>query len=347
MTWHVHRNGTTSKLDELALRRAIVNKDFSEDTLVWRQGMAEWLPISSLIDKAASVPRQTHSPAVLLLLVAIVAGLAVAHIRWHADLLDTFQERLGALLSVSFIALFAMCIATAGAGLAIFLWQHPKRRDASGFAGSCFLIATLAAIFEMVILGSFLFQAPDVYRLSTAIATFEDARISAEGVGVVGIHGTLGPNLLRDFNRAEAAHGPIRVVELTSPGGLVDPALQLADLFESKRISVVVRGQCDSACIALAVASPSAYSEADVIFGFHKTSPVAEAHSEIVLAILEETWKGYRQYLLDHGVPSSVLDEAEKYGPSSAHPVTALDMVRYGAIEGIVPGGESDISASR
>jgi membrane-bound ClpP family serine protease len=234
--------------------------------------------------------------------------------------------------------ILALClIAVFGAVVSIVSWRHPARRRASGTAGLVFVFSVVGLIFQVVNAVSFAIFSRDNYWITLAVDSSEDAEVTVLASSRVRIDGTIGPNLMRDFMALERASGPFLGLEINSPGGLVDQALQLARFVEDGRIPVIVRQECLSACVLVAVASPASYAEEDAIFGFHRTSPVADVTSEIAIFGMAEADKEANSFMQQHGVPEEVLKEASRHGPDSMYVITASEMVESGTIEGILP----------
>lgn len=338
-TWYVLEGGQVRQLSDDAFRRQVSSGAIRPHSHVWTEGMPEWVPASKFLEPNLAQPK-TSRPYIQLGLVTLVACVTLVFTIKRPELLDTLNEQFG-LAPAIFAILAALTLsALVGCALAVKTWQHPDRRKASRFAGLAFMLGAAAAFFEAVILCSFLLQATDTYRMLLAAENYDDAAIISAGNGVAIISGTLGPHLMRDFERLNATSGHIDTVRITSPGGLVTSAIELADYFENHKTTVIIVRECSSACILLAVASPQSYADANVSFGLHHTFPIAPAESEIIRFSYERTWQIYRDFLAQHGVPEAILAEAAKHGADSVYPVTAWDMAEHGAIKGVLSGGK-------
>jgi len=62
-------------------------------------------------------------------------------------------------------------------------------------------------------------------------------------------------------------------LRLSSVGGYVEPALEVAGTIERLRLPVVVHGKCHSACTYLLLAAPLRMMEEDADIGFHRPGP--------------------------------------------------------------------------
>jgi hypothetical protein len=193
-------------------------------------------------------------------------------------------------------------------------------------------------LLEMAILTSYFLWASDIYRMTVAAEDFDNGIVQSLGDGRVAFVGSIGPTLMRDLATVETQNGSFRVLEITSDGGLMDQALLLAQEVETRRISVVVRARCLSACVAVAVASPESYAESGAIFGFHRTALVADAVSEITQIEGQQFNQLYFDFLRQHGVPEAILQQGIERGADEIYEVPAAEMVDAGAIKGLISG---------
>jgi len=345
MSWNVNFKGSTRQLSDEAMRTQLESGAIAPDAFVCNEAMDDWRPASivfpSHFSSQYSRTQRPRSLYALLLAIFAIAGACI-FINFNADTaIKVFGRALGVGGALAAVAVIIGVMASASVYLAAATRRHAARRQASKLAGGTFLLALVAALYGLVSFVAFLITAPDNYRALTAAAFSEDARVLLAAPGTVSIEGMLGPNLVRDFMLLEKSVGPILTVHVSSPGGLVDQALELARYVEARLITVIVSGTCSSACIVIAVASLRSYADAGVSFGFHHTSPLAETTSQIALYAQEQAWIEYRDYLRQHGVPENVLAEAAKlHGETALHWVSAETMVDHGAIKGLISGGE-------
>ena len=275
-------------------------------------------------------------------LLCFLAGLLpLASLSW---LLDTYQPEivdslrpatgLMAAIAVHLAAMVAMALL--GLRATLLLWRHPARRRGSGGAGLLFLLASCLVVYQAANAGAYLLASRDLYAITLATDDSPDARMRPLPSGNLLIEGPLGPGLMRDFRAADAAFGPFATIEITSPGGLVVHALELAAYVERHGLTVVVRGECLSACVPIAVASPASFTEPDAVFGFHRVSAAVELTSEVAGYSLERLDHDMLDFLRRHRVPESVLEEAARHGGDSMHFVSAREMVAMGIISGVL-----------
>ncbi len=277
-------------------------------------------------------------------LLGLLAGLVL--LAWLSWLLDRYQpEIVGALrpaidlmaaMALHMLAMVAMALL--GLRSALLLWRHPARRLGRGAAGLLFLLATCLVVYQAANAGAYLLAFRDLHAITMALDDSPNARMRPLPSGSLLIEGPLGPSLMRDFLAADAAFGPFATIEITSPGGFVVHALELAAFVERHGLTVVVRGECLSACVPIAVASSASFAEPDAVFGFHRVSTAVELTSEMAGYTLELLDRDMLEFLRRHRVPESVLREAARHGGDSMHFVSARDMVAMGIISGVLAG---------
>lgn len=349
MPWHIHHGGIVKQLSGDAIQKGLASGTIPADALVWSEGMPEWRPAAAVFAASSAAPlgSAANAPAVggasrLALLLAVLASTGVS-VYVALDPHEHFalmQRSLGPAPAVLIQATTLATVAALGFAVTVWTWKHPSRRRASRFAGALFLSASSVLLFQLVNLIAFLVAVPDIYRLANAQLAAPNATVIKTGAASASIVGPIGPNLMRDFMELERQGGSIEAIEITSEGGLVDQALQLARYVEARRTKVVVRGQCSSACILIGIASPESYADADAVYGFHRPSALADLSSEIAIYFTEQSKETFHAFLKQHGVPESVLVEAAKHGRESLYEVSARDMAKFGAIKGVVADGE-------
>lgn len=349
MTWHVRYHGRTRYLSADELRESLSNHEIPCEALVWRQGMETWRRASDLDLRkyqrvsAKRLAKPASSLAVYIGFLAAIVALSFSLQFTRADMVGGLATLLGA---VNAIAIFGLVTALLSVGtilLVISVWKHQARHRASVPAGIVLCIAACAAFLQSINFASFLIASHDTYRALIAIEAWDNAEIIPIEGGVK-IAGSIGGRLMRDFHAIEAKHGPVRLIEITSEGGLIDQALQLAYEVKNRNITVIVRKTCLSACVLVAVASPESYADESALFGFHRTYPVAKFSTQISKYDVLQRSEEARSFLSANGVPNAILIAAEAHGPESMHLVTAREMVKVGAIAGIV--SENILSAT-
>ncbi|MET0744651.1 MAG: hypothetical protein ABWY78_14865 [Microvirga sp.] len=346
MLWHIHDRGETRRLPGDAIRNGLTGQSISREALVWVQGMPHWRPASQVFGSEPIQAELSPQPCpvrrppiptpipIPILLFAILAtagasALEMIHRSFAYQTLKTAVD-IGAAISLLAIGLFATAVL--GAALMYCTWGHPARHKAAGYAGLVFIISIIALVFEGTNAASTIASSMDRYRIELAREAKPDAVLTLTENDDISIVGPIGSNLMRHFMAFETAYGPITSIEITSEGGLLDQALELAEYIEKHKLTVIVREKCLSACTVIAVASPESYAEADAVFGFHQSSSLIELRSELSVSGSKAARQYFNDFLRNHRVPQSVLDEGAKHSPASMYLVPASKMAEYGTI---------------
>ncbi|HRY26824.1 MAG TPA: hypothetical protein P5558_20820 [Geminicoccaceae bacterium] len=281
---------------------------------------------------------RARSLTLLLTGLALLAGLSWLLNAHQPEIVAALRQTTGLLVAMALHILALVVVMLLGLRLTVLLWRHPVRRRTGGAAGLLFLLSLCLVIYQAANAGAYLLASRDLYAITLATDASPDATMRPLPSGNLLITGTLGPGLMRDFLAAEAAFGPFAAVEISSPGGLVVHALELARHVERHGLTVIVRDECLSACVPIALASPRAYAEKDAVFGFHRVSTPVELHSDMAGYTLEVTQIEMADFLRRHRVPESLLEEAARHGADTLHLVSARDMVEMGLISGTLMG---------
>ncbi|MFO0994417.1 MAG: hypothetical protein U1E67_21090 [Hyphomicrobiales bacterium] len=343
MTFYLLVEYYSVQVTEAMLRARSAPGDIPKTALAWAPGSATWRPVAEIVsaigepDRASEDRRRESTqfwPALIL----------VAMITWSVATATSFfalWDYLPSSVSASTAFLLHMAVLALGAILmiaaTIYFWRRPTRRAGIAVAGVLFLIALSTSIVGVTVFVGNAIQARDLYPVFVAQDALENATVFRGSDGTVYIMGSLGPRLVDDFMKAEM-EGPVKRVEITSPGGLVSSSLTLAAHLEEHKLPVIVRAYCFSACIHIAVASPESYADRGAIFGFHRTTPIVALDAETFAYADAQANQEAADFLKAHGVPDTVLAIAHKHAGDSIYEVTADEMVDYGAIKGTVSG---------
>lgn len=113
-----------------------------------------------------------------------------------------------------------------------------------------------------------------------ALAALEDETLAAYTVERRGETDLILTGALNDDSVDEVLHAledpAIRILRVNSHGGLIAPAIRLAEHIRDDEVMVMAEGQCVSACVMLLAASPYAAIWPGTEVTFHRAEPVAE-----------------------------------------------------------------------
>jgi hypothetical protein len=122
----------------------------------------------------------------------------------------------------------------------------------------------------------------------------------------------------------------VRMVQLTSGGGLLEEAKKIAVFVREKEIAIWVNSSCESACVIIALASPDIYVAPNALFGFHRGSAVGSPDSELGRFIGGAATEDYMAQLKRLGVPHYILKKVQETRPDDMHYVTGRELFDIG-----------------
>jgi hypothetical protein len=295
---------------------------------------------TQLIEGPAASRRRPWSLGKLCSSVLLTFGASFLVHNNRGAILDFVRPHAGVLASLSLHIGMLVVIAIAAVVLAVLMWRHPARQEASAIAGLILILSLMVAVYSCANMATWAVAMRDSYVVELARQADEDAVIESIGSGRLSISGAIGPHLMRDFKAAQDTHGTVTGIEITSEGGNLEQAMELATYAEAQRMRVTVRDYCLSACVYIAVGSPESYAYEGSVFGFHSMFPVTDVTSEIFAFGMMQSREESRDFLKSHGVPGEVLEKGDKHGPDSVHVVSAEQMVDFGAIRGLLRDGK-------
>jgi hypothetical protein len=327
-------------------------------TLVWRTGLAAWTPLGALnaedrpapSNAARDVGAEAESLAAPPLLVAVDAAPATSPGRrsWASGL------GVGALLTLAVALLYAALqsqqytafgqqagafhllswsTAIGASVIATVLAWRPKARPAPvlRMVSALVCVTALALAFPLSQVSEL------VGRMGKARASFDGYELRYDPLQrVIVFKGPIGPGLAARFRDMINVHGGALAIDVTSDGGLIDEALATAKIFEDHKDLVLrVRGDCNSACIALVMGAHTRVADVGARFGFHQSATVTNLPGWALRA-LPEPDGGLRSYVIGRGFPADEFDRLS--ASSEMQMVPAIRLRRIGLINGLDRG---------
>ncbi len=125
------------------------------------------------------------------------------------------------------------------------------------------------------------------------------------------IRGSIGPGLADKLLHLLAQEPTARRIVITSPGGWVKEAVEIASLVEKSGTDVVARETCNSACILVLLAAHKRYADWDMAFGFHIPVDLLPNRDGTFARASSAGVKFIEGFMTDHHVPG--LDH-RRYG---------------------------------
>ena len=300
--------------------------DLKPGTLVWRPGLQNWQPSAvhfrggdAYMERNAASPRAPARQGNVYALIAFVTFIALAAALYYFDVAGVNFQKFGDNAAIVHAgAWLGATVAIIAANVAAW----PRRGGAWPIAKVTSILALASAFAFVFVLARTSYT---IYQVSQARKTFANFQLSyAPADRAIRFHGTIGPGFTDQLESILTANAGVQTLRVDSPGGLVDEALDAAHLIErTPGLSVEVDGECNSACIALFLASASRRADVMAQFGFHRGAFITQLPT-FVQAAATEHLDQYRQYVLSHGFPAAVFDDYSK--GTTVHSVTAMEL---------------------
>lgn len=272
--------------------------------------------------------------SILLLLASAATTTALFFYRYEILIyLDGYKKFMGQAHVLTAIALAAASLSLC---LTSVSWQKMRTGQTSAAKGSTFLFAAVITLLQVCGVYSFYSTAADTDNTLIGMRDMGNAMVTQVTPGHILVIGPIGQNFVDDILAFDTQQAPLKLIEIESEGGLVDQALTLASVIETKKIEVLVNDYCMSSCILLAVSSAQLKAHQNSIFGFHRTYAIAETTSELFKVGVGQLGVDSRSFLKSHGVSEAVLTEADKFGPDETYDVTAAEMAKAGIVKQIL-----------
>ena len=94
------------------------------------------------------------------------------------------------------------------------------------------------------------------------------------------INGHLTINLAETFAALINKHPDVNQISMTSPGGRIDTALQIASIISERKLNTLVVGKCSSACTIIFLSGKTRMFDIDATLGFHSPSVLGLSDTE-------------------------------------------------------------------
>ena len=172
-------------------------------------------------------------------------------------------------------------------------------------------------------------------EVARALANTEFAKVEYDRDGFMVLEGIIGmPSATSLAELAARTESPLLV--LNSNGGSIEAAMLMANTVRERELIVLVAGECSSACVLVALASPHLAALPSARFGFHQGSVFGNSRSGIAEFWAQSATDLLMSELRRGGIPESILAVAEKTPPQQMHYVSAQRMHELGVVNAVM-----------
>ncbi|MEQ9575339.1 MAG: ATP-dependent Clp protease proteolytic subunit [Rhodospirillales bacterium] len=168
------------------------------------------------------------------------------------------------------------------------------------------VVVTLSVAYTVLVIA---LVAIDANSFISAMKPAMEARYDLRKAGDDGLEfsGFLNPTSVNKVIDALDAEPQRRIIFITSEGGLLDNAFDLADVVQKRQIQVVAQTNCASACLLVLAAAHERYAQPGTQLLFHRPAPLAEIMSPGADKALAMQEREYFRRFRDYGVPEASL----------------------------------------
>lgn len=245
--------------------------------------------------------------------------------------------RLGALMVLS------MFVVSAGllAWQSVAVWRSATRRASEGstFWPNLARLGVGAAIMAFAFISATFLWLPMREHALIAVGRDNlapiDASVTTDDT-VLLLHGTFGSGSTERVRRVLDASPGIRTVALSSPGGRLREASDIANLVRRRGLDTYVDTRCESACTFVFLAGKDRAATPNARIGFHQPSFAGVAPVNFGPAT-DSMLRTYRQA----GIPQDFLDRIARTDPANMWYPTPRELEKAGVINRVSLGGET------
>lgn len=125
------------------------------------------------------------------------------------------------------------------------------------------------------------------------------------------------------------------VIQLNSGGGLLEPAIEIANLISLNHVTVYVDSECLSACVLIAIKAEKLIASEDALFGFHRASSVSKKVNSLSKYASEKATETLRFELEMSGADESILTLVTTTDNEAMAYLTGEDLFKKGLVDSL------------
>lgn len=165
--------------------------------------------------------------------------------------------------------------------------------------------------------------------------SFSDTQFEKVGDNFYQLNGEIGAQSLTSLKVLPLNEDT--VIQLESGGGLIQPAIEIANLVSLKKVTVYVENECSSACVLVALKAKKLIASPDALFGFHRGSSVSNSENSLNRYISEQATETLRFELQANGVDESILKLVTTTDSESISYLTGEALFHKGFVDSLYP----------
>lgn len=167
------------------------------------------------------------------------------------------------------------------------------------------------------------------------IQSYSEAQFEEIGDNFYQLNGKIGVQTSASFK--ELPINEDTVIQLESGGGLIEPAIEIANLISLKKVTVYIENECSSACVLIAVKAERLIASPDALFGFHRGSSVSHKETSLNKYMSEKATETLLLELQMNGVDETILELVTTTDSESMSYLTGEELFNKGFVDYLYP----------
>jgi hypothetical protein len=122
-------------------------------------------------------------------------------------------------------------------------------------------------------------------------------------------------------------------LKLDSTGGLIQIAIEISKYVAAHDILIIVRNECSSACVLIAVSGKRLFTTDSAQFGFHNAASITKPGSEQGKFQSSVGSDIMFSFLKANGIPNDIIEAAKSTNTNDMHYVSGSELIKLGIAE--------------
>lgn len=345
--WHYTLRGEAqAPISTEQLTDLIKSSGITRYELIWKKGMKKWEPAGKHFDEHFTLYQEKkpifwkHGLSLVLLVVMLLAIQLTVSLPMHAIIKALF-----------FLIFTGICYTTAVLLRRLYILAKRLTLKKNKNAGLGLKAGTMAL--SVILGGIFLVQLKTMNQITSTKMAMNQLKEYSFKVNdptnpqKLMIEGNIGPDFAKTLDGILQKFPSIKIIEVTSGGGLLGETLKAAQIIEQRpQIAVHAKKQCASGCIVILFSAQERWADHDVKLGFHGASNLVGSDDPAELKKHNLHLRLADAYLEKRHVPQDVLPHKYSSTDTKFYYVEAPRLLESGSLTAIMKDGKLLRSAS-
>ncbi|MBE1160516.1 GYF domain-containing protein [Dyella acidiphila] len=320
--------------DPAEVRRRVAAGELPRWTMSWLAGEKQWQSLARRWP-GGDVSHAAFDVGVALIIVLLLLAIASIPGRLLSHLPDAWQTQ-------GFILTSVLCGLTAAMALSLLLVRHSRRRRgrASLPAALCIMLTVFGGMISLALSVQAVGLIGVEDRFANAAVRYDEA------AHAIRIKGPIGHRFHRDVADALAAHRDAQLIVISSGGGLLDEAFEVATAIKQAGLPLRVDGGCASACGLMWASVPQRQMTEFSRIGLHPNRTIGDTPAELTVQVSKQAEAMSTDSLSAAGFTPEMLRRRAETPPSSVYWLDAVDILIAGIDAKVVDADGKPVDAA-